>query len=136
MPESASQEGGLLPEGGGSGPGGCLLPGGVLVLGGWCAWSGLGGGRGRGGDGGCGVPGPGGGWCAWSGGCLVQGGCGVPGLGGCLVRVGVCLVWGVVSAPRGVGIPVCTKADTPRPPVNRQTPVKILPWPNFVVAGN
>ena len=50
-------------------------------------------------------------WCAWSG-----GGGGVPGLG-------------------GPGISACTEADT-LPPVDRHTPVKTLPWPNFVAAGN
>ena len=64
----------------------------------------------------------------------------------CLVR-GVCLVWGGVPGP-GVcawsgggawsggegGIPACTEAEPP--PVDRQTPVKTLPWPNFVAAGN
>ena len=34
----------------------------------------------------------------------------------------------------GGGIPACTEADPP--PVDRQAPVKILPWPNFVAAGN
>ena len=54
-----------------------------------------------------GVPSPG--VCAWSG--------GVPGLG-------------------GSGIPACTEADPPTPWTESQTPVKTLPWPNFVVAGN
>ena len=45
---------------------------------------------------------------------------------------------GGVSAPRGGSgpggyIPACTEADPP--PVDRHTPVKILPWPNFVAAG-
>ena len=90
------------------------------------------------------LPGGGGGWSASGGvsapggGCLVQGGLppwGVPGLGGCLLW-GVCLPGG--SAPGGgVGIPACTEADTlPPPPVDRHTLVKILPWPNFVAAGN
>ena len=65
----------------------------------------------------------------WSGGGVWSGG-------------GGCLVYGVSgpggSAPRGVWsggyIPACTEADPP--PVDRQTPVKILPWPNFVAAGN
>ena len=56
---------------------------------------------------------PGLGVCAWSGGSACSGGS-LPGLGG--------------------HIPACTEADTP-PPVDRQTPVKILPWPNFVAAG-
>ena len=55
---------------------------------------------------------------------------------GCLVRGDVSAPGG--SAPQGglcwgVGIPACTEADTP--PVDRHTPVKILPWPNFVAAG-
>ena len=41
-----------------------------------------------------------------------------------------------VSAPGGgCGIPACTEADTP-PWTESQTPVKTLPWPNFVAAGN
>ena len=59
---------------------------------------------------------PGGG--AWSGG-LVQG-------GGCLLRG--------VSAPGGLSQHALRQ--TPLPPVDRHTPVKILPWPNFVAAGN
>ena len=74
-----------------------------------------------------GVSGLGGGWCLLRGGCLVQGGL-VSGLGG-----GVCLVRGVVSAPGGVS--QYALRQTPLPPVDRQTPVKILPWPNFVAAG-
>ena len=102
--------------------GGCLVRGGCLLLGGllqggfwsgrgWCAWSGGGG-----------VPGPGG--CVV---CLVRGvgGWCVPGLGG-----------GGCSRGGWVGIPVCTEADTPPPLVDRQMPVKILPWPTFVAAGN
>ena len=65
--------------------------------------------------------------------------------GGGLLRGGVCS-WGVstrgVSARGGVcsrggggGIPACTEADTP-PWTESQTPVKTLPWPNFVAAGN
>ena len=48
-------------------------------------------------------------------------------------------VSGGVSGPGGVGggggIPACTEAD---PPLwtESQTPVKTLPWPNFVAAGN
>ena len=69
-----------------------------------------------GGGGACsGVGGSGpGGWFVCSG-----GGVSGPG-GGCLIR--------------GVCIPACTEADTP--PVESQTPVKTLPWPNFVAAGN
>ena len=89
-------------------------PQGGLVLGG--AWSGGGGGGG-----------------VWSGGRLVSG------LGGG-VWSGGCLVWGSGGGvwSRGVSggyIPACTEAD-PTPPVDTQTPVKILPWPNFVAAGN
>ena len=94
-----------------------------LLPGGGCAWSG-GGSAPRGG--------------AWCGGGVSAPG-GVPGLGGlppggCLVWGGVCLVWGGLP-PGGVGIPACTEADTPPPPVDRHTLVKILPWPNFVAAG-
>ena len=88
--------------------------------------------------------------CSWGSVCLVRlGGTwsgGVPGRGG--AWTGGCLLWGDllpggsargVSAPGGVcargGIPACTEADTP-PPVDRQTFVKILPWPNFIAAGN
>ena len=39
------------------------------------------------------------------------------------------------SAPRGGCIPACTETDTPLL-TESQTPVKILPWPNFVAAGN
>ena len=71
----------------------------------------------------------------WEGeGCLLGGVCsqGVSGpgrkwgcaLGGCLLRGGVCSGGISQHAP---------EADTP--PVDRQTPVKILPWPNFVAAG-
>ena len=111
----------LVWGGGVPGPGGvgvvCLVLGGLvcLVLGGGV--SGPGGG----------VPGPGGRWCAWSGGvCLVW--------GVCLVQ-GVCLVWGV-SAPAGDGrVSQHALRQTPLPPVDRQTLVKIIPWPNFVAAG-
>ena len=66
----------------------------------------------------------------------VLGGCVCSG-GGC--APGVCVLWESVlrggSAHGGVWsvgyIPACTEAD---PPVDRQTPVKILPWPNFVAA--
>ena len=56
---------------------------------------------------------------AWFGGSLVLGGC-LPGPGG---------LWS-----RGAGIPACTEAD---PPLwtESQTPIKTLPWPNFVAAG-
>ena len=90
-------------------PGGSLLQGGCLVRG--SAWSG--------------------GWSllleavSGPGGCLVWGEPGLGGVsapGGCLVRGGG-LVWGW----GGGSIPACT--------VDRHTPVKTLPWPNFVAAG-
>ena len=70
--------------------------------------------------------------------CLVQGG--VSGPGGrvvCLVRGGVSGLGGGVPGPGGKGGCVSQNAmrQTPLPPVDRQTPVKILPWPNFVAAG-
>ena len=78
--------------------------------------------------------GPGGGLVE---GCLLPGGSGPR--GGCLLQGRGCLlpgglVWGGLVG--GVGyIPACSEAD-PLPPVDRQTPVKILPWSNFVAAGN
>ena len=69
------------------------------------------------------------------GGVCSQGGCLLPGGGGCLVWRGACLPGGGVCLLGG--IPACTEADTPPPPpVDRHTLVKILPWPNFVAAGN
>ena len=78
------------------------------------------------------------------GGCLVQGGVwsrGVSGPGGvwsrwmCLVQGGVCswgclLLWG--SAPGGISQHALRQTS----PVDRHMPVKILPWPNFIAAGN
>ena len=61
---------------------------------------------------------PVGGVCSWEG--LPGRGGGVPGTGGVSARGGVCQ-----HALR----------QTP-PPVDRHTLVKILPWPNFVAAGN
>ena len=68
---------------------------------------------------------------------------GGPGLGGCLVWGA--LVWGGAwSGGWGVcsgggllpgGASQHALRQTPLPPVDRQTPVKILPWPNFVAAG-
>ena len=68
--------------------------------------------------------------------------------GGCLLRGGVSAPRGVcsrgVSAPGGSAlgvcsgggcIPGCTEAETPLW-TESQTPVKTLPWPNFVAAGN
>ena len=64
--------------------------------------------------------------------------------GGCLLPGGL-VPWGL-SGPRGVwfwgasapgGIPACTEADTvPTLWTESQTPVKTLPWPNFVAASN
>ena len=59
---------------------------------------------------------------------------GVSALGG-LLQGGVCSRGGVYSGE--CGIPACTEADTPLPLwTESQTPVKTLPWPNFVAAGN
>ena len=71
----------------------------------------------------------------------------VPGRGGYLVPGGVlspggCVCSGVggVSGPGGVcsGGVVSQHALRQTPPLwtESQTPVKTLPWPNFVVAGN
>ena len=56
--------------------------------------------------------------------CLVPRG-GLPDQGG-LPDPGECL-----PGPGGYGIPACTEADTPSPPVDRHTPVKTLPWPQL-----
>ena len=68
----------------------------------------------------------------WGGGLLRGGVCSWgSGLGGCLLlgggvwSGGVCS-WGGISQ----------HALKQTPPVDRHTPVKILPWPNFVAAGN
>ena len=45
---------------------------------------------------------------------------------------GVCSRGGVCS---GGGISQHALRQTPLPPVDKQMPVKILPWPNFVAAG-
>ena len=88
-----------------------------------------------------GVSGPGG---VWSGG--VSAPRGVSGLGGggvwswggvCSGGVcsrGECLLLGGCLLPGGISQHALRQ--TPLPPVDRQTPVKILPWPNFVAAGN
>ena len=87
---------------------GCLLKGG-LFPGGCLLWGGV---------------------C--SGGCLFRGVCLLPGvyaLGGCLLSRGVC--------SRGVWYISMQRQTTPPPPwTESQTPVKTLPWPNFVAAGN
>ena len=81
-----------------------------------------------------------------SGGVLLPGGFSSGGVclvwGVCVcVCVCVCLVWGGgVPGPGGSGlvpgggIPACTEADPPL--TESQTPVKTLPGPNFVAAGN
>ena len=121
MLASASREGGLPGLGGGS-----------LVLWSWgrvCLvwgvglWS-------RGG-----LPGPG-----WGDGSLVPGG--LPGPGGglwswgvCLVR-GVCLVWGgCLPGPGGLASQHALRQTIPPLWTESETPVKTLPWPNFVAAG-
>ena len=96
----------------------------------------------------------GGGFCSRGvcapGGCLVPGVSGSRGVSapeGCLVPGGVCSggvpaprggfwSWGGVCVCSGGGIPACTEADTPPLWTESQTPVKTLPWPNFVAAGN
>ena len=47
----------------------------------------------------------------------------------------VCLVWGGVPGPGGLASQHALR-QTPSPPVDRHTPVKTLPWPNFVAPGN
>ena len=60
------------------------------------------------------------------GGGMLLGG-GVPGLGG--MRGVVCLVRGGLASQHAL-------RQTPSPPwTESQTPVKTLPWPNFVAAG-
>ena len=95
---------------------------------------------------------PGGG-LLWGGGVGVWSG-GVCSQEGCLLQEGLlleggCLLWGGVSAPGGCLLPeglfrggVCSGGVVSQhalrqtsPPVDRQTPVKTLPWPNFVAAG-
>ena len=53
------------------------------------------------------------------GGCLFPGGVPGPGGGGVPGPVGVSAPRGVVCSHWGVGIPACTEADTPPPPVDR-----------------
>ena len=69
----------------------------------------------------------GGGVCSW--GVLILGGGGVCPGGGSVCSRGWCLL-------QGGGIPACTEADTLPPWTESQMPVKTLPWPNFIVAGN
>ena len=47
----------------------------------------------------------------------------------------MCLVRGGLP-PGGGWVSWHALRQTPLPPVDRQTLVKILPWPNFVAAGN
>ena len=116
---------GVCSQGGLSWGGGLLLGGlllGVSVPGGVCSrGSALGGVCSRGGVFSRGVSAVGGVCCG-----------GVSAPGGLLQGV---YSWGV-SVPRGwCGIPPCTEADTPLW-TESHTPVKTLPWPNFVAAGN
>ena len=60
------------------------------------------------------------------GGCLILGG--VSDSWGCLLQGGCLLLGGVVSQH--------TLRQTPPPWTESQTPVKTLPWPNFVAASN
>ena len=46
-----------------------------------------------------------------------------------------CPLWGGVSTLGVSGIPTCTEADTHPLWTESQTPVKTLPWPQFVVAS-
>ena len=119
----------LLPGGGGLFPGGVCSRGGVSALGGLLPGGVC--------SGGCllrGVSGPRG--CLLPGGVSSRGGCLLP--GGCLLRGTVCsggvcsgrgcLLWGVYPSMHwGRHPPLWTES---------QTPVKTLPWPNFVAAGN
>ena len=77
---------------------------------------------------------PRGGVCLVWGGvvCLVRGGCA---WSGGVSALRVCLVWGVVCLVGGCLASQHALRQTPSPPVDRQTPVKTLPWPNFVAAG-
>ena len=89
------------------------------------------------------VSGLGGVWSGgtWSGGCLLPGVCLVRGVcPGCVPGlVGVCLIWGMgvclVCRGSAWGVSQHALRQTPLPPVNRHTLVKILSWPNFVAAG-
>ena len=84
-----------------------------------------------------------GGVCSW--GCLLPGGwCLLPGGGGASALGGPGPrgrgVWSQGVCSGGLlqgGIPACTEADTlPAQWTESQTPVKTLPWPNFIAAGN
>ena len=92
----------------------------------------------------------GGGWCLLPGGCLLQGE-GVSASRGCLLPGGVSaqgvsapggVCSGGMSAPGGVcswGVGVYPSMHWGRHPnlwTESHTPVKTLPWPNFVAAGN
>ena len=57
----------------------------------------------------------------------------VPGVWGGVWSRGVCS-GGCVWSGGGGGIQACTEADSPLW-TESQTPVKTLPWPNFVAAG-
>ena len=122
--------GGVYGSRGVSGPRGCLILGGLIQGGGsgcvWVWW----------------VSGPGGvwsqrGWCLVLGG-LIQRGClaggSDPGRG---ARLGGGVWFQGVSASVHAGIPPPgTRHPPPREQNSWHTPMKILPWPNFVAAGN
>ena len=103
--------GGYLLPGGGSAPGGLSAPKGSLLRGGVSA------------PGGCLHLG---GVCSW----------GVSAPWGCVCPRGVCSRG--MSAPGGVGGVVSQHALRQTAPLwtESQTPVKTLPWPNFIAAGN
>ena len=72
--------------------------------------------------------------CLLHGGCLLQGGCLLP--GGGLLPGGYLLPGGLLSGGCLLLGGVSQHALRQTPPVDRHTFVKILPWPNFVSAGN
>ena len=113
MLKSASREGGCLLRGE-CAPEGCLL-GGICSQGGLLPGGLL-----------QGVSAPGGGVSAPGGGVCSQGGVGVS--AGGLSAMGV-------SAPGG-GVSQHVLRQTPPLLTESQTPVKTLPWPNFVAASN
>ena len=67
------------------------------------------------------------------GGCLLRG-MSAPGRGGGVSSQGGVCSGGCVCS--GGGIPACTEANAPLLWTESQTPVKTLPYPNFVAAGN
>ena len=69
--------------------------------------------------------------------CLVKGGRGqcVPGPGGCLLGGGAC-AGGCAWSRGGLASQHALRQTPPPLWTESQMPVKTLPWPNFVVAGN